>query len=107
MREHQQFLIPDILLVREAIANQIETECLPGATAFVPALVQSGLPNDRFIFEGFLPPKKGRQTRLEQLSQETRTIILYESPHKVVKTLRSVYPLFWSRSASEFFTRIV
>lgn len=78
---------PGYLLVREAIANKIETECLPGATAFVPALVQSGLPNDRFIFEGFLPPKKGRQTRLEQLAEETRTIILYESPHKVVKTL--------------------
>jgi 16S rRNA (cytidine1402-2'-O)-methyltransferase len=85
---------PGYLLVREAIANQIETECLPGATAFVPALVQSGLPNDRFIFEGFLPPKKGRQTRLEQLSQETRTIILYESPHKVVKTLGQCIPFF-------------
>ena len=60
---------PGFLLVREAIANNIETECLPGATAFIPALLQSGFPNDRFIFEGFLPPKKGRQTRLKQLAE--------------------------------------
>lgn len=85
---------PGYLLVREAIAHNIETECLPGATAFVPALVQSGLPCDRFLFEGFLPPKKGRQTRLEQLAEETRTIILYESPHKVVKTLTQCIGFF-------------
>ena len=85
---------PGYLLVREAIANNIKTECLPGATAFVPALVQSGLPNDRFIFEGFLPPKKGRQTRLQLLAQETRTIILYESPHKLVKTLGQIITFF-------------
>ncbi|MDB4675120.1 SAM-dependent methyltransferase, partial [Flavobacteriaceae bacterium] len=85
---------PGYLLVREAIANKIETECLPGATAFVPALVQSGLPNERFIFEGFLPPKKGRQTRLMQLSEETRTLIIYESPHKVIKTLSQLIEFF-------------
>lgn len=85
---------PGYLLVREAIANNIKTECLPGATAFVPALVQSGLPNDRFIFEGFLPPKKGRQTRLQQLAAETRTIIIYESPHKVIKTLTQCIEFF-------------
>ena len=81
---------PGFLLVREAIAAQIEVECLPGATAFVPALVQSGLPNDRFIFEGFLPPKKGRKTRLEKIAVSDRTVILYESPHKIVKTLQQL-----------------
>ena len=90
---------PGYLLVREAIANNIKTECLPGATAFVPALVQSGLPNDRFIFEGFLPPKKGRQTRLHQLAEETRTIIIYESPHKV-KNTDTVHRIFWRRKTS-------
>lgn len=78
---------PGYLLVREAILNEIAVECLPGATAFVPALVQSGLPNDRFIFEAFLPPKKGRQTRMEKIAEEERTVILYESPHKLLKTL--------------------
>ncbi|MEL0274493.1 MAG: 16S rRNA (cytidine(1402)-2'-O)-methyltransferase [Flavobacteriaceae bacterium] len=78
---------PGFLLVREAIKEGIEIECLPGATAFVPALVLSGLPNDRFIFEAFLPSKKGRQTRLEKIVQEERTTILYESPHKLLKTL--------------------
>lgn len=78
---------PGFLLTRACISEGIAVECLPGATAFVPALVNSGLPNDRFVFEGFLPEKKGRQTRLQQLSQETRTIILYVSPHKLVKTL--------------------
>ncbi|MGB2086562.1 MAG: 16S rRNA (cytidine(1402)-2'-O)-methyltransferase [Flavobacteriaceae bacterium] len=78
---------PGFLLAREAIAKNISVECLPGATAFVPALVQSGLPNDRFIFEAFLPPKKGRQSRMEKLAQEERTVVLYESPHKVLKTL--------------------
>jgi len=78
---------PGFLLTRACIENNIEVECLPGATAFVPALVNSGLPNDKFVFEGFLPVKKGRQTRLKQLTEESRTIILYESPHKLVKTL--------------------
>jgi len=72
----------------------LEVDCLPGATAFVPALVNSGLPNDKFVFEGFLPVKKGRQTRLEILAQETRTIILYESPHKLLKTLGQIIEFF-------------
>lgn len=78
---------PGFLLSRAAIENGIEVYCLPGATAFVPALVNSGLPNDKFVFEGFLPVKKGRQTRLLLLAEETRTMIFYESPHKLVKTL--------------------
>lgn len=78
---------PGFLLTRACIENNIEVDCLPGATAFVPALVNSGLPNDKFVFEGFLPVKKGRQTRLKLLAEETRTIIFYESPHKLVKTL--------------------
>lgn len=78
---------PGFLLTRACIQNHIEIDCLPGATAFVPALVNSGLPNDKFIFEGFLPVKKGRQTRLQFLAEETRTLIFYESPHKLVKTL--------------------
>ncbi len=78
---------PGFLLVREAVAAGEEVETLPGATAFVPALVSSGLPNDRFCFEGFLPQKKGRQTRIEQIKDETRTMIFYESPHRLVKTL--------------------
>ena len=78
---------PGFLLVRACVEEGIDTECLPGATALIPALVQSGFPSDRFIFEGFLPPKKGRQTRLKQWSEETRTIVFYESPHKIVKTL--------------------
>ena len=78
---------PGFLLVRECVKNNIEVDCLPGATAFVPALVNSGLPSDKFIFEGFLPVKKGRQTRLKLLSEEERTIVFYESPHRVVKTL--------------------
>ena len=78
---------PGFLLVRECVKNGIEVECLPGATAFVPALVASGLPIDRFCFEGFLPQKKGRQTRLEELASETRSIVFYESPFRVVKTL--------------------
>jgi 16S rRNA (cytidine1402-2'-O)-methyltransferase len=78
---------PGFLLTRACVENCIEVNCLPGATAFVPALVNSGLPNDKFIFEGFLPVKKGRQTRLKLLAEETRTIIFYESPHKLVKTL--------------------
>lgn len=78
---------PGFLLTRACVEQNIEVECLPGATAFVPALVNSGLPNDRFVFEGFLPVKKGRQTRLLMLAEETRTMIFYESPHKLVKTL--------------------
>ncbi len=78
---------PGFLLTRACIQNNIDVECLPGATAFVPALVNSGLPNDKFIFEGFLPVKKGRQTRLKLLAEEARTMIFYESPHKLLKTL--------------------
>ncbi|RIV34892.1 16S rRNA (cytidine(1402)-2'-O)-methyltransferase [Flagellimonas lutimaris] len=78
---------PGFLLTRACVENDIEVECLPGATAFVPALVNSGLPNDRFVFEGFLPVKKGRQTRLLELADETRTMVFYESPHKLIKTL--------------------
>ena len=78
---------PGFLLVRACVEDGIETECLPGATALIPALVQSGFPTERFIFEGFLPPKKGRQTRLKLWSEEARTIVFYESPHKIVKTL--------------------
>lgn len=79
---------PGFLLSRACIEHNIEVDCLPGATAFVPALVNSGLPNDKFVFEGFLPVKKGRQTRLLLLAEETRTMIFYESPHKLIKTLR-------------------
>lgn len=79
---------PGFLLVRACLERQLEVECLPGATALIPALVSSGLPSDKFVFEGFLPVKKGRKTRLEFLSQETRTMIFYESPHKLVRTLQ-------------------
>lgn len=78
---------PGFLLTRACIENNVEVECLPGATAFVPALVNSGLPNDKFVFEGFLPVKKGRQTRLTFIAKETRTMIFYESPYKLIKTL--------------------
>ena len=78
---------PGFLLIRECVKEKIEIECLPGPTAFVPALVNSGLPCEKFIFEGFLPVKKGRITRLELLSHEKRTIIFYESPHRIIKTL--------------------
>ncbi len=78
---------PGFLLTRACVQQNIAIECLPGATAFVPALVNSGLPNDKFVFEGFLPVKKGRQTRLKLLAEETRTMIFYESPHKLLKTL--------------------
>lgn len=78
---------PGFLLVRECLKFEIEVECLPGATAFVPALVNSGLPSDRFTFEGFLPHKKGRQTRLQNLVEEERTMIFYESPHRLIKSL--------------------
>ncbi len=85
---------PGFLLVRACIENNVEVECLPGATAFVPALVNSGLPNDKFVFEGFLPVKKGRQTRLKFLAEETRTMIFYESPHKLIKTLTNFVEYF-------------
>jgi 16S rRNA (cytidine1402-2'-O)-methyltransferase len=85
---------PGFLLTRACIENDIEIECLPGATAFVPALVNSGLPNDKFVFEGFLPVKKGRQTRLIFLAEETRTMIFYESPHKLLKTLTNFAEYF-------------
>ncbi len=78
---------PGFLLVRECVKNDIEVDCLPGATAFIPALVNSALPSDKFVFEGFLPVKKGRQTRLKLLSDEERTMVFYESPHRIVKTL--------------------
>lgn len=81
---------PGFLLARACVAAEIEVECLPGATAFVPALVDSGLPCDRFCFEGFLPQKKGRQTRLAALADEERTMIFYESPFRVVKTLQQL-----------------
>lgn len=81
---------PGYLLVKEALKHDISIEALPGATAFVPALVKSGLPTDRFVFEGFLPVKKGRQTRLQQLAIEVRTIVLYESPHRLLKTLNQL-----------------
>lgn len=85
---------PGFLLTRACIQHNIEVECLPGATAFVPALVNSGLPNDKFVFEGFLPVKKGRQTRLKFLAKETRTMIFYESPHKLLKTLGNFVEYF-------------
>ena len=85
---------PGFLLVRECLKHNIMVECLPGATALVPALVNSGLPCDRFIFEGFLPQKKGRHTRLEALKEETRTMIFYESPHRLVKALKQFVEYF-------------
>ena len=85
---------PGFLLVRACLANDIIVECLPGATAFVPALVKSGLPTDRFIFEGFLPHKKGRKTRIENLIDEERTMIFYESPHRLLKALAQFIAVF-------------
>ena len=85
---------PAFLLVRECIKQGIKVECLPGATAFVPALVNSGIPTNRFVFEGFLPLKKGRQTMLKELAVEPRTIILYESPMRLVKTLKELAVYF-------------
>lgn len=85
---------PGFLLTRACVEAGLEVDCLPGATAFVPALVNSGFPNDKFVFEGFLPVKKGRQTRLNLLAEETRTIIFYESPHKLVKTLGNFVEYF-------------
>jgi 16S rRNA (cytidine1402-2'-O)-methyltransferase len=101
---------PGFLVVRTCIENGIDIECLPGATAFVPALVASGLPSDRFCFEGFLPQKKGRQTRLLSYKEETRTMIFYESPFRLVKTLTQFSEVFGpermasvSREISKFF----
>lgn len=91
---------PGFLLVRACVENDIEVECLPGATAFVPALVASGLPNDRFCFEGFLPPKKGRQTKLDELKEERRTMIFYESPYRIVKTLTQFAEFFGNERKS-------
>ena len=85
---------PGFLLTRACVENAIEVDCLPGATAFVPALVNSGLPNDKFVFEGFLPVKKGRQTRLKFLAEEARTMVFYESPHKLLKTLGNFIEYF-------------
>ncbi len=85
---------PGFLLIRECLKNNLVVECLPGATAFVPALVKSGFPTDRFVFEGFLPHKKGRQTLLKELANEERTIVLYESPHRLIKTLEQIYEYF-------------
>lgn len=85
---------PGFLLVRECIENDVEVECLPGATAFVLALVNSGLPNEKFFFEGFLPHKKGRQTRLKELSELKHSIVLYESPHRLLKTLSQLIEFF-------------
>jgi 16S rRNA (cytidine1402-2'-O)-methyltransferase len=85
---------PGFLLTRACVEQQIDVECLPGATAFVPALVNSGLPSDKFVFEGFLPVKKGRQTRLQLLAEETRTMVFYESPHKLIKTLANFCEYF-------------
>lgn len=91
---------PGFLLVRECLSKGVEVECLPGATAFVPALVNSGLPNDRFCFEGFLPQKKGRHTKIESLKEEERTLIFYESPHRIVKLLQQLLESWGERRAS-------
>lgn len=85
---------PGFLMVRAALEAGVSVECLPGATAFVPALVNSGLPSDRFVFEGFLPVKKGRRTRLDELKKEERTVVLYESPHRIVRTLTDLAEAF-------------
>ena len=87
---------PGFLAVRTCLENNIQVECLPGATALIPALVNSGIPFDKFVFEGFLPLKKGRKTRLEKLSEEKRTMIFYESPHKLLKTLNDFSNSFGS-----------
>ncbi|HDT12620.1 MAG TPA: 16S rRNA (cytidine(1402)-2'-O)-methyltransferase [Candidatus Marinimicrobia bacterium] len=100
---------PGFLLVRECIHQNIETEVLPGATAFLPALVNSGLPMDRFVFEGFLPQKKGRQKRLKELQEESKTMVFYESPHRLIKTLQQFgehFSLKRSASVSRELTKI-
>ncbi|MEQ9402159.1 MAG: 16S rRNA (cytidine(1402)-2'-O)-methyltransferase [Cyclobacteriaceae bacterium] len=91
---------PGFLLVREALANNIKVDALPGATAFVPALIKSGFPCERFVFEGFLPHKKGRQTRINALKDEPRTAIFYESPHRLLKTLKQFKELSGERNIS-------
>jgi len=105
---------PGFLLVRAAKAADLKVECLPGATAFVPALINSGFPSDRFVFEGFLPHKKGRQTKLKALTEEERTIILYESPHRIKRALNEIVEHFgesrWisvSRELSKMFEETV
>ena len=85
---------PGFLLVRTALEAKLEVQCLPGPTALIPALVQSGIPSDRFVFEGFLPPKKGRKNRLESMALETKTLVFYESPHKLIKLLDEMIPIF-------------
>jgi 16S rRNA (cytidine1402-2'-O)-methyltransferase len=85
---------PGYLIINACLSNNIEVECLPGPTAFVPALLKSGIPTDRFTFEGFLPPKKGRKKKLEVLAHETRTMIFYESPHRLLKTLNDFRAIF-------------
>lgn len=87
---------PGFLLVRECLKQGVQVQCLPGPTAFVPALVNSGLPNTTFVFEGFLPAKKGRKTRLMMLKEECRTMVFYESPHRIVKTLNDFVRVFGS-----------
>ena len=101
---------PGFLLIRECIKEKIEVDCLPGATAFIPALINSGLPTDKFLFEGFLPLKKGRVTRLLSLSDEVRTLVFYESPHRIIKTLTQFVEYFGdkrrvsiSREISKFY----
>ncbi|MCG8576594.1 MAG: 16S rRNA (cytidine(1402)-2'-O)-methyltransferase [Flavobacteriales bacterium] len=85
---------PGFLLVRACIREEIEVECLPGATAFVPALVSSGFPCEKFVYEGFLPHKKGRQTRIQRIAEEERTVVLYESPHRIMKALQQFKEFF-------------
>lgn len=85
---------PGFLLVREVLAAGLDVQCLPGATALIPALINSGLPNDRFVFEGFLPHKKGRKTRIDNLTEEVRTMVFYESPHRLMKTLEQLAVAF-------------
>jgi 16S rRNA (cytidine1402-2'-O)-methyltransferase len=85
---------PGFLLVREVLAAGLDVQCLPGATALIPALINSGLPNDRFVFEGFLPHKKGRKTRIDNLMEEVRTMVFYESPHRLMKTLEQLAVAF-------------
>ena len=91
---------PAFYIVREAIRNGLAVEAIPGATAFVPALILSGLPTDRFVFEGFSPAKKGRSKRLEQLRQEDRTIIFYEAPHRLLRTLRDIFRTLGDRQVA-------
>jgi len=91
---------PGFMLARAALENELEIEALPGATAFVPALIKSGFPTDRFVFEGFLPQKKGRKTRLERLASEARTQVLYESPHRIMKLLAELKDVMPDRMVS-------